>query len=379
MIRRFIWKTVNFGYVYLAKPFIFAMSADAAHSSMIKFASLVGRVSLFRSVTRLVFVKGQDKRLLQKYHGISFENPVGLAAGLDKNGEIVPTISALGFGFATVGSVTAEKCAGNPRPWFYRLPKSKSLVVNAGLANDGSKVIIKRLASYKRSAVRNMPVVLSVAKTNGRKVVSVQEGIDDYVASLKRAKNEPSVNMIEINISCPNAYGGEPFTTQDRLEKLLSAVDKVGLKKPIFIKMPVDLSWGKFKELLDCIVKHDVAGVTIANLAKDRTRADLKEILPDSVKGNLSGRPTYELGNELIRQTYLHYGKKLTIIGVGGIFSAEEAYRKIKLGASLVEIITGMIYNGPQLAAEINDDLSRLLRRDDYDNISQAIGIGAKK
>lgn len=379
MIRRFIWKIVQFCYVYLAKPFIFVMSADSTHSSMIRFASVIGRTPLLRLFTRLIFVKQRDENLVQNLHGVEFKNPVGLAAGLDKNGEIVPAIAALGFGFATIGSVTAEKCAGNPRPWFYRLPKTRSLVVNAGLANDGSKVVIRRIKKYDVNVTDDMPVVLSVAKTNGQKVVSVQDGIDDYIASLKRAKDEPNIKMIEINISCPNAYGGEPFTTTERLKKLLSAIDKVDIKQPIFIKMPLDLSWNKFKELLDCITEHKVAGVTIANLAKDRSKADLDEELPDDIKGNLSGRPTFEISNELIRQTYLHYGKKLTIIGVGGIFSAEEAYTKIKLGASLIEIITGMIFNGPQLAAQISDDLSCLLKRDGYDHISQAIGIDAKK
>jgi dihydroorotate dehydrogenase (fumarate) len=247
------------------------------------------------------------------------------------------------------------------------------------LANDGSRVIIKRLRKYNQHVIRQFPIVLSIAKTNSQNVVDVKDGIADYVTTLKRAKNEQSIKMIELNISCPNAYGGEPFTTPNRLDRLLTAVDKVGAKQPIYIKMPVDLSWDAFRALLDVIVKHRVVGVTIANLAKDRAKIELKDNLPDNIKGNLSGMPTWQPSNDLIRQTYLNYGDKLTIIGVGGIFSAEDAYAKIRLGASLVEIITGMIFCGPQLAAEINLGLLQLLERDGYTSISQAIGADAAK
>ncbi len=355
------------------------LPADFMHGAMVRTTSLLGSSNAFTLFVRIIFKRKRDEKLVQELHGVEFDSPVGLAAGFDKSGEIVPAIAALGFGFGTVGSVTAKKCVGNPRPWFYRLPKTKSLVVNAGLANDGSKIVIERLRNYDSKATQSFPVVLSVAKTNHHKVVDINDAINDYITTLKRAKNEKSIKMFEINISCPNAYGGEPFTTPDRLEKLLSVVDKVGLTQPIFIKMPVDLSWKDFKKLLDVAVKHKIAGVTVANLAKDRSKIEFKDNLSDSVRGNLSGKPAYSLSNELIRQTYLNYGKKLTIIGVGGIFTAEDAYAKIKLGASLVEIITGLIFNGPQLAAEINDGLVRLLKRDGYDHISQAIGVDAKK
>ena len=287
-------------------------------------------------------------------------------------------IAALGFGFGTVGSVTARQCDGNPRPWFYRLPNSRSLVINAGLANEGSVAILKRIHKYNSKAIGQFPVVLSVAKTNSQKVVDVKTGIDDYVTTVKRAKAEPRIKMIELNISCPNAYGGEPFTTPELLEKLLTQVDKVGAPQPIYIKMPIDHLWPEFKKLLDVIVKHNVAGVTISNLAKDRSLVNKADTLPETVKGNLSGQPTWLRSNELIRQTYLEYGKKLTIIGSGGIFTAEDAYAKIKNGASLIEIITGVIFCGPQLAAEINDGLSELLERDGYSHISQVIGVDSQ-
>jgi dihydroorotate dehydrogenase (fumarate) len=378
MIKRIIWKTFHLGYTTIAKPLLFLISPDKAHSMMIGATSAIGHVVFARWLVRAVFGSRRHDILSQKHHGVDFKNPVGVSAGFDKNGEIIPMLAALDFGFVTVGSVTAFECDGNPRPWYYRLPKTQSLVVNAGLANHGSKAILKRIHDYSNSAVGKFPITLSVAKTNSQKVVSVNDGIKDYILTIIRAKNEPRIKMIEINISCPNAFGGEPFTTPERLKLLLDAVDKIKVNKPIYVKMPVDLSWVEFKKLLDVIVKHRIAGVTIANLHKNRSTVDFKDHLPDTVKGNLSGKPTEENGNKLIRQTYINYGDKLTIIGVGGIFTAQDAYTKIKLGASLVEVITGVIFCGPQLAAEINYDLVQLLKRDGYEHISQAIGINAR-
>lgn len=379
MIKRTLWKINRTSYGAIAKPLLFMVTPDKTHSMMIMGTSVAGRVPIARGFVKTVFTRRRDERLAQQYFGIDFRTPVGLSAGFDKNGEIVPMIARLGFGFGTVGSVTALKCAGNPRPWFYRLPNTKSLVINAGLANDGSAVILKRIHNYSAKAIGQFPIVLSVAKTNSQEVCSIQTGIDDYVTTVKRAKTEPRIKMIELNISCPNTYGGEPFTTPERLEKLLRAVDAAGPKQPVTIKMPIDLQWPDFKDLLDVVVKHKVAAVTISNLYKDRKSVELKDVLPDTVKGNLSGEPTWAKSNELISKTYKEYGDRLTIIGVGGIFTAEQAYIKIKMGASLVEIITGVIFRGPQLAAEINDGLIELLERDGYTNISQAIGVDVKK
>ena len=340
--------------------------------------AFVARVWVLRSFVRCIFVRPSDGRVTQTLHGLEFTSPVGLAAGFDKDGEVMPVIAALGFGFGEVGSVTALPCPGNPRPWFYRLPKTKSAVVNAGLGNDGSKVILDRLRRYPKKSLRNFPVVLSVAKTNTKSCVSEAEGIADYVATVKRAKNEKTIQVIELNISCPNTYGGEPFTTPDSLNHLLSKIDKLGVKQPIFIKMPIELPWKAFSGLLDVIVRHQVVGVTVSNLSKNRNKLDLKDDLPDTVHGSFSGKPTWRDSNNLIRQTYLKYGDKLTIIGVGGIFTAEDAYTKIRLGASLVQFITGMLFNGPQLAAVISYDLSKLLERDGFSNISQAVGVDSK-
>ncbi|NTW62206.1 quinone-dependent dihydroorotate dehydrogenase [Candidatus Saccharibacteria bacterium] len=374
MIRRLMWAICQFLYK-VTKPLIFIFPPDTTHNAMLKFSIFVGRVTLIRRFVALIFKRKASPRLVQNIHGVKFTNPVGLAAGFDKNGEIMPTIAALGFGFGEVGSVTAEPCDGNPKPWFYRLPKTKSAVVNAGLSNCGSSTVINNINNYVPGSVNNFPIVLSVAKTNSCDVVSVDAGIADYVATIKRAKGLKSVQMIELHISCPNTHGGEPFTDSAKLEKLMKAVDQVGTNKPIFIKMPVDLPWSKFKSLLDIIVRHGVAGVTISNLTKDRTKVTIKDDIPDNVKGSFSGKPVWDLSNDLIKKTYQYYGDKLVIIGVGGVFSAQDAYTKIKLGASMVELITGIIFNGPQLAAQINDGLVRMLKRDGYSHVSDAVGV----
>lgn len=374
MIRRFIWRIIKFCYIVLAKPILFLIPPDKTHADMIKFASLFGRVKIFKLISNIIFYRRRNKYLVQNIFDLDFKYPIGLSAGLDKNGEIVPAMKDIGFGFSEVGSVTAVPCAGNPRPWFYRLPKTKSLVVNAGLCNEGSIKIIKRLSEYKK--FKDFPIILSVAKTNSQKVVSVDEGIADYITTLKRANGKSFINMIELNISCPNTFGGEPFNNPIKLKKLLNEVKKIDIKQPITIKMPVDLEWSRFKELLDIILRYDfIKAVTIANLFKDRSKIEFKEQLPDSVHGNMSGLPTRDASNELIKQTYRYCGDKIKIIGVGGVFSVNDAYQKIKLGASLVELVTGTIFFGPQIAAEINYDLVKLLKSDGYTNISQAIGV----
>ncbi len=378
MIRRFLWLVFGYFYRIIVKPLVFLMSPDKAHSSTLQFANVVGEWAWMRWLVAFVFKNPKSRFLHQDIFGLEFENPVGLSAGFDKNAEAVNITSNLGFGFGEVGSVTAKYCAGNERPWFYRLPLHKSMVVNVGLANEGSDSVLKKLDNNRNINTRHN-LILSIAKTNTSEVTSVEEGIEDYVTSVRRANKSKSVQMIELNISCPNTYGGEPFTNPRDLDKLLDAVDKLNIKKYMVIKMPVDLNWKKTAGLLDVIVKHDIVGVTISNLAKDRTLLDLGDELPDTVVGNLSGKPTFELSNELIRQTYINYGDKLKIIGVGGVFSAADAYQKIKLGASLVEFISAFIYQGPQLASEINYDLIKMLKRDGFDNISQAVGVDSRK
>ncbi|HVS58155.1 MAG TPA: quinone-dependent dihydroorotate dehydrogenase [Candidatus Saccharimonadales bacterium] len=361
-------------YRRAVKPLLFKQKPDAVHNHLLHVGRRLQHIAPARGLLKASWAYQNPGLLGQTVQGIYFKNPVGLSAGFDKNFELPLLLKSIGFGFMEGGSLTYRECAGNPRPWFYRLPKTKSIVVYAGLANQGAPTIVRRIKHYSKNTFKDFPLNISVAKTNSPEACTDTQAVADYLGSLGMIKAAGVGDVVTLNISCPNTYGGEPFTTPERLERLLRAVDRLLLPCPVFVKMPCDLPWPQFRSLLDVIVEHRVAGVTISNLAKDRGRLKLMDPLPDSVKGNLSGKPTWELSNELIRRTYKVYGKRLTIIGVGGIFSAEDAYTKICLGASLVELITGMIFEGPQLIGHINRGLAELLKHDGYANVSQAVG-----
>lgn len=370
-------KTSQHGYQQIVKPLLFRKKPDIVHERLLRVGSALQKVTPVRYVIRAVWAYNNEPYLSQEICGIRYKNPVGLSAGFDKNFELVPMIKSVGFGFMEGGSITLHNCAGNPKPWFHRLPKTKSLVVHAGLANHGVVAVIDRLRSYPSSTFVNFPINISVAKTNSKEAASEAEAINDYIGSLKHIAQSDIGDMITINISCPNTFGGEPFTTPKRLDKLLARIDTLQLSQPLFIKMPSQMPWEDYDALLKVAASHIVSGVTVSNLVKDRSTANISDPLPDSVKGNLSGKPAYEASNLLIKKTYQAYGERFVIIGVGGIFSAEDAYAKIKLGASLVELITGMIFEGPQLVGQINQGIVRLLKQDGYSNISEAIGVDA--
>lgn len=364
-------------YRHVGKPIFFKLPPDRVHNTILSLGKLTQRSTMLRKLIRKSWAYHNPEALKQTIHGITFQNPVGLSAGFDKNFALPPLMHAIGFGFMEGGSITFHQCDGNPRPWFYRLPHTKSLVVHAGLANDGVEAITHRLQNYDGRQLRDFPLNISVAKTNSPQTCTDDEAVADYIGSLHYLRRARVGDMITLNISCPNTYGGEPFTTPERLEKLLTAVDRLHLVTPLFIKMPSHLPWQEYNRLLCVIARHCVDGVTIGNLAKNRAKVSAKDVLPDTIHGGLSGKPTQKDTNELIRKTYLTYGKRFIIIGVGGIFTAKDAYEKIKLGANLVELITGMIFEGPQLIGQINHDFVALLEQDGYTHISQAIGTGA--
>lgn len=371
---------VIFGFIYRhgIKYGIFLMSPDTAHRETLRFAEWFSRFQPLRWLTRIFFKPAPRPMLQQELLGMSFDSPVGLSAGFDKNAEAVGVTSQLGYAFGTVGSVTARVCEGNPKPWFYRLKKSQSMVVHVGLANHGVTQVLARLQRYRSRIHRKHHIVLSIAKTNSKTVVSEEEGIADYQISYRAAQKQPQVRIIEINISCPNTYGGEPFTKPAALKRLLAALDSDGGTKPVTLKLPSDLDWPATKKLVDVARTYAfVQALTVANLAKDRSKVSLVDDLPDSVKGNLSGAPVRELANNLLRHLRKEYGSRFVLIGVGGVLSVDDAYEKIRAGADLIELITGMIYTGPQLPTQIVYGLEKRLRRDGLTHISEAVGLDA--
>ena len=370
-------------YKCFIKPFLFLLSPDTTHKLIIFCGRLAQSLPPARWFVRKMW-SFQDKSLQQEIDGVNFRNPIGLSAGFDKNIQLSPLMEDVGFGFASGGSVTLEPRKGNPRPWFHRLPKTKSVVVYAGMPNYG----LEKIGNYIKSnqaKTQSMPTVISVAiiankSTKDKLGPKVPE--EYIVKDVKKAvdyiiKNNLA-NIVEINISCPNA-GKEPFIYPVTLEILLKEIDTIDRNIPFWIKMPHLYDINQFDSLLKVIVKHNIQGVTIANLVKDRTKVEIKDPLTDEIRGGLSGEPTRKHSLELIRYAYKNYGNKLTIVGVGGIFSAEDAYAKIKAGASLVGLITGLFFEGPQLVGRANRELVKLLKNDGFSSISEAVGADFNK
>jgi dihydroorotate dehydrogenase len=360
---------IKFLYKNIAKPVLFKFDPESVHDWMINTGNLLGQLPSTRWLTKKCF-HYQHPSLEQKILGIDFKNPIGLAAGFDKDARITDILPSVGFGFAELGSVTAFPCPGNPQPRLWRLPKSKSIMVNYGLNNRGSEVISKEL----NQKTFQIPIGISLARTNIPQVSSVESGVLDYKISLERFATIGS--YVTLNISCPNAYGGSPFTIPENLEQLLTTLDTVETKLPIFLKLSPDLSRENIDKILAVCSHHRVNGLIISNLTKQVNNSEMKPG-EKPLLGGLSGKSVESLANECISYIYQKTNKRYVIIGCGGIFSAKDAYLKIKLGASLVQLITGMIYEGPQLIGDINRKLAKLLKKDGYKNISEAIGVSA--
>lgn len=355
-------------YRRLFKPIAFKFDPELVHDHITIVGNWIGKNAPARRMARTLW-QYKHASLEQTIAGINFPNPVGLTAGFDKDGLLTDIIPEVGFGFMEIGSVTGKPCEGNKPPRLWRLPKSEALVVYYGLKNEGCFVIKERL----KNKTYRIPLGVSVAKTNCKETVDVKNGIEDYCQAMNAFLD--IADYITINISCPNAFGGEPFTKPELLEQLLCATDAFNPKQPVFLKMPVDLSFDEIDRLADVALKHNIQGFILSNLTKRRDRKEIKaEDGMPTLKGGISGKPVFYASNELIKHVYKRNGDHLILIGTGGIFSAEDAYEKILCGASLVQLATGMIFRGPQLIGEINKGLVRLLKRDGYKSIKEVIG-----
>ena len=290
--------------------------------------------------------------------GITYRTPVLLSAGFDPDGRLTRILPSLGFGGEEIGSVTAHPCKGNLRPHLTRLARNKSIVVYKGLRNRGVDALISKLSRTPR--IPGFVIGISIARTNSPEAgTDSQSGITDYIESFKKLNEAEVGDYYTLNISCPNAFTGETFATPENLAKLLSHIRQVSCTKPIYLKMPINIPWEQFEKLLDIAIKNDIQGVVIGNLNKNY--ADLKhpEDAPRDFRGGLSGVPCRALSTEIIRKTREKYGKRFTIIGVGGIFTPEDAMEKFAAGADLVQLISGMIFEGPGLIKAICERYSR--------------------
>lgn len=365
----FIIKTRNaiIGFLYrnILKRIYFRIDPEKVHDAMTVVGQRLGRFRLTQTLTRMAFGYS-DPVLEQTILGIRFKNPVGLAAGFDKDAVLTDIIGSVGFGFAEVGSITGRACEGNPKPRLWRMKKSKGLVVYYGLKNAGCDAIAKRLVLKQFS----IPIGTSIAMTNDETTATQEAGIADYAKAFE-AFTEIG-DYYTINISCPNTCMGEPFTEPQALDALLTKLDAIPTQKPIFLKLSADLSMDRVDEIIAIASRHRVHGFVCTNLTKDRGNENIKDVIP--AYGGMSGKLVKDRSDAMIARIYQKTQGKYSIVGCGGIFSAQDAYEKIRLGASLVQMITGMIFEGPQVVSEINRGLVELLERDGFATITEAVG-----
>lgn len=355
-------------YKCLIRPMLFQFDPEKVHNLALRFGSFLGNFSVFRK--SLAFYYYYDNNKLQiNVKGIKFRNPVGLAAGFDKNGIITKILPSISFGFEEIGSITAKKCEGNKKPRLFRLIKDKAIVVNYGLCNDGAEIIFNRL----KNKGFEIPIGISIAKTNDS-TIKGNDSIEDYCATFKIM--QALGDYIVINISCPNSGDGKSFEDPVLLGKLLKKLGKP--KKPMFLKLSADITQKRLDKIIELSKKYLITGFVVANLTYDKRGLKTSNECLSKMEGAISGPLVKEKSNNLIKYIYKKTKNKFVIIGVGGIFNAEDAYEKIRNGATLVQLLTGMIYEGPGLIKEINKGLVKLLEKDGFKNIQEAVGVDAR-
>jgi dihydroorotate dehydrogenase (fumarate)/dihydroorotate dehydrogenase len=318
-----------------------------------------------------------DATLQTNIGGLPVNNPVGLAAGWDKSGYAASMLGHLGFGFAEIGSISADFSAGNPKPRLFRLPQDRAIVVYYGLPNDGAAVVASRLRAVGKCAV---PLGLNLVKTNrgaGAPDESYEQTMDDYVRSFRELHG--CADYLVLNLSCPNAKGGKDlFSEADKIGPLLARLQREDPHLPVFLKVIPTAD----PEFLDALVAQALPYAFVRgfifNLPPGKP-AWLQLATPKTIwekmPGAVAGAPVAVTLNHCIRELYARMPRdRFQIIGVGGVFTAEDAYEKIKLGASAVQIYTAMIYEGPGVIRRINEGLRDLLRRDGFKNLREAVG-----
>jgi dihydroorotate dehydrogenase subfamily 2 len=343
-------------YKNFLKPILFLFDAEFIHNRFLLLGNLLGKNKAGRNIIRSLFYYS-NKKLVKEIDGITFSNPVGLAAGFDYNGDLAEIMHDVGFGFNSVGTVTAKPYEGNQKPRLSRLPKSKSLLVNKGFKSLGADAIYKKISKMN---LTNLVVGVSVGSSNLCEVNTIKKAISDYIYTFNKFKSLNSIKYFELNISCPNTKFKEPFSNTKNFKLLINQIKKLKINKPIYVKMPNEKSIKEILELSQLIYENKLQGVILSNLVKSRknkylNKKELKEI--KHLKGNFSGLPTKENSTKLIKEVKKNFGNKLTIIGVGGVMSYDDAREKFDAGADLIQLITGMIYEGPQLVAQINKKL----------------------
>lgn len=303
-----------------------------------------------------------DTRLRVRTLGQEFPNPVGVAAGFDKNGEVPGVLASLGFGHVEVGGVTADAQAGNPRPRLFRLPEDEALINRMGFNNDGADTIGRRLART------DVPVPLGV-NLGKSKSTPLAEAPADYRYTYERVG--ASGDFFVVNVSSPNTPGLRDLQRRDALERIVAELRDAGAD-PLLVKLSPDLTESATAEVIDVIEAFDLDGVIATNTTTARPESLASHNRVET--GGLSGKPIEKRATRQVSFVAERVPDEVTVIGVGGVFTARGAYRKIRAGADLVQLYTGFVYRGPAIAREINRGLLSLLDRDGFSSIKAAVG-----
>ncbi len=359
----------NMIYRSLIRPALFQLDCEQAHHLAHFAAKFLKPISPLLS--GLFNYRRNDLQV--NLSGVKLANPVGLAAGFDKNGELVSVLGQLGFGFVEVGSVTARASNGNPRPRLFRLPADQALINRMGLNGDGADVIAERL----RRADLSLPVGLNIAKTNDPSIQG-DAAVADILYTYRKVRDLP-VSFVTINASCPNTSDGIIEEARE-LKEIFAEIAKDNPRGlPVFVKLSPDSTDRLVEDIVECATKYGIAGyvcgnTTVSRFGLDTDESELKRI----GKGGLSGQPLKPLAVKLCRKLYRLKSAQQSIIAVGGIASGKDAYEFISAGASAVQLYTALVYEGPFLPRQINYELSALLERNGL-TLAQAVGVAVEK
>lgn len=359
-------------YRSLLRPILFSLSPETAHEFALK------SLTLFPGAARkLVHTKVNDS-LASEHFGLRFANPLGLAAGFDKDGIALQPLAALGFGFIEAGTVTFHPQPGNPRPRLFRLPKDKALINRAGFNNHGAAEFVARVKKHRPDCVLGV----SIGKS---KIAPIEAATEDYLASFDLVC--PVSDYIAINVSSPNTPQLRELQKTDHLTELLGALqtrnrelaNKLGRTVPLLVKLSPDVPDSDLESIIATISEHKIDGIIATNttISRNELQSSAEEIRAIG-DGGLSGMPLRKRSTAIVARIFQLSKGKIPIIGVGGIFTAEDAWEKIAAGASLVQLYTGFIYQGPTVATQINDRLAEILEREGLKNIQEAIGCNYK-
>jgi dihydroorotate dehydrogenase len=359
-------------YKKLGKPILFRMDPEKAHHLTINGMHIAGAFPGGKKLLNSLYGAAYSPALAQTLWGIDFANPIGLAAGLDKNAHAVEGFSQLGFGFMEVGTITPKPQQGNEQPRLFRLPEDEALINRMGFNNVGIEAMAHNLGKLKR---RDIPIAINIGKNKSTPNESAE---DDYRACLRRLYEFG--DFFVVNISSPNTPDLRNLQHGNDLNRLLDAVkDEMEQQrekrrhsgKPVLVKIAPDLTDDELEQTVLSIVDSGVSGIIATNttLSRHGLQHSNKEQM-----GGLSGKPLTKRSTDVIRRVYELTEGKLPIIGSGGIFSAQDAYDKIRAGASLIEVYSALIYEGPQLIGKLSEGLKALLHKDGFTHISEAIG-----